>query len=82
MIAIDFGGHLVTGQRLTGSEGGRNFTQAFVWNVRDCLLMREQHSARIPERKTGDPETGIGGFRWQLNPDKVGRSNKRSRTEP
>jgi len=40
MVATSFGGHLITGQRFTGMEGGRIFTQAFIGNVRDCLLMR------------------------------------------
>jgi len=59
MVAINFGGHLITGQRLTGMEGGRIFTQAFVRNVRGCLLMRCESSARISA--TGDHGFEAGG---------------------
>ena len=61
MVAIGFGGHLITGQRLTGMEGGRNFTQAFIRNVRDCLLMRRK-LCQNSGKETEDPETAVGEF--------------------
>jgi hypothetical protein len=55
-------------------EGGRNFTQAFIRNVRGCLLMRGKHSARIPERKTGDLESEMEGSDGSSIPIKLGEA--------
>jgi hypothetical protein len=81
MIATDSGGHLITGQRLTGMESGRIFTQAFVWNVRDCLLMRRKKTLTEFREETEDSKAEVKEFRCQLNPNIVGRGNKWSRTK-